>query len=377
MGDEMTRRERLEAVLAGRSVDRVPVLSGHFNECAEDWKAAEPSYRRLVEFCRARCDGIVSWVPRAVNATGPGTSSPAVRTERRSEPLGGGGTETIQTVHLPGGTLTSRRRRLADSATQWQVEHLMKGPEDAERFLAVPREPVKFDGSTFEVADRRIGEAGLVLLEMADAFCLAAEMFDFGTFTVVALTEPELFTRLLDYFHAYALEFLEAALSSGPLKFVRIFGPEYASAPLLPLRLFDPYVTAYDREYVERIHRAGARVRIHCHGRVRGLLEKFAAWGADATDPVEPPPSGDITLAEAKRLVGDRLTIFGNLELRDLETLSRDEVVCLTRRTLEEGMPGGRFALQPSAEPIGIPLSAQLEENWMAYISTGLELGRY
>ena len=81
--------------------------------------------------------------------------------------------------------------------------------------------------------------------------------------------------------------------------------------------------------------------------------------------------------AKAKRIVAGRLTIFGNLELKHLETYSRDEVVALTRRTLAEGMPGGRFALQPTAEPITIPLGPKLEENWMAYIDTALEHGRY
>ena len=128
---------------------------------------------------------------------------------------------------------------------------------------------------------------------------------------------------------------------------------------------------------IDLAHQHNCHVRVHCHGRVRDVLPKLVAIGADATDPVEPPPAGDITLTEAKELVGDRLTIFGNLEFRDLELLSRDEVIALTRRTLEEGMPGGRFALQPSAEPITIPLGDKLEENWMAFIETALHQGRY
>ena len=152
------------------------------------------------------------------------------------------------------------------------------------------------------------------------------------------------------------------------------------AAPLLDYHFHRQVNTAsiarnYWRE--ARVFAAGARVRVHCHGRVRAILPKLAALGADATDPVEAPPAGDITLGEAKRLVGDRMTIFGNLQLRDLETLSRDEVVELTRRTLEEGKPGGRFALQPTAEPITVPLGAKLEENWRAYVLAGLESGRY
>ena len=373
----MTRRDRLLAVLRGAATDRVPVLAGHFNEWADDWKASHASYARLVQFCRRHCDGILSWSPRAINETALMTSSTGVRREVSARSLADGAVEMVERIHTPHGLLTRRTRRHGAAATEWEVEHLLKGPEDVDTLLSVPYEPVAYDISGYERTERTIGDAGLVLGEVGDALCLAAASFDFGTFTVVALTDPERFTRLMDYFQRAVLHRLDAMLGAAGLKFIRIYGPEYASPPYLPPRLFDRYVMEYDAQLVERIHRAGAHARIHCHGRVRELLPKFVALGADATDPVEPPPLGNVTLGEAKCSVDGRLTIFGNLEFRDLETLSRQEVVDLTRRTLDEGMPGGRFALQPSAEPITIPLNPRLEENWMAYIETALAHGRY
>jgi uroporphyrinogen-III decarboxylase len=266
---------------------------------------------------------------------------------------------------------------MSEAATVWTAEHLCKGPQDAERLLSVPEAPILYDASGFDAADRRIGDAGVVLGETPDALCLAASLFDFGTYTVVAASEPELFARLLDRFHRAVMSRLDALLAAGPVRFVRIYGPEYAVPPFLPPRLFDRYVVPYVSEMIERIHGAGAFVRIHCHANVRGVLAKFVAMGADATDPVEPPPAGDVTLSEAREITGGRLALFGNLELRDLETLPREGVVELTRRTVAEGMPGGRFALQPTAEPITIPLDAKLEEAWMAYVETGLACGRY
>ena len=43
-----------------------------------------------------------------------------------------------------------------------------------------------------------------------------------------------------------------------------------------------------------------ARIHVHCHGNVGTLLDSFVAMGVDSTDPVEPPPQGDIDIAEAK-----------------------------------------------------------------------------
>ena len=87
--------------------------------------------------------------------------------------------------------------------------------------LAVPQEPIRFDGSGFEAADRKVGDAGLVLGETPDALCLAADMFEFGTFTVVAMTEPELFDQLLRWFHTMIMDRLDAMLGAGPVRFVR------------------------------------------------------------------------------------------------------------------------------------------------------------
>ena len=377
MSREMSRRERLLAVLEGRPTDRVPVVAGHFNEWRDDWKSGQPSYHNLVRFCREHCDGVLSWAARPVNETAPGTSSTEAEVRREEHSLADGGTETVSVLKTPGGELTQRQRRLPGAGTVWTVEHYLKTQADWEALLSVPPEPLSFDISGFDEADRRIGEAGLVLCEMGDAICMVASVCGMEMYTVMAMIEPDLFTRLLDRFHQAAIDQLKANLSAGPVRFVRIYGPEYASPPYLPPELFDRYVAAYDRELIDLAHQHGAFVRLHCHGRVRDLLPRFVRMGADATDPVEPPPMGDVTLAEAKGIVGDKLTIFGNLELRDLETLSRDEVVALTRRTLDEGMPGGRFAVQPDAEPITIPLNPKLEENWMAYIETVLKHGRY
>ena len=137
MPPQMTSRQRLLAVLAGQPTDRVPVLAGHFNEWQDDWKSREPSYRELVDFCRRHCDGIISWGPRALNASGPMTSSNRSRVERRETALADGGHETLEILHTPGGVLRRRLVRKPEAETVWQVEHYLKSPDDAEIFLTL------------------------------------------------------------------------------------------------------------------------------------------------------------------------------------------------------------------------------------------------
>ena len=92
--------------------------------------------------------------------------------------------------------------------------------------------------------------------------------------------------------------------------------------------------------------------------------------GADALDPVEAPPSGDITLAEVKRLYGARLCLMGNIQLSDLETLPPDAMRRLTQETLAAGATGGGFVLMPTAAPISADLSPVTERNYEVMIET-------
>jgi uroporphyrinogen-III decarboxylase len=156
-----------------------------------------------------------------------------------------------------------------------------------------------------------------------------------------------------------------------------VVGAEYATPPYLPPECFAEYVVPYDREMTELIHRHGGWARIHCHGKIANVVEHLLAIGADSLDPVEPPPQGDIEFAEAKRRLGERMTLMGNLELAMLETASAEQVRAEVRKTMKAGRPGGRFVLMPTAAPIDVPLNKRTEENYLAFMETAKELGEY
>jgi len=183
---------------------------------------------------------------------------------------------------------------------------------------------------------------------------------------VIALTEPERFHRLLERFAALLLPKTEAVARLLPGRLWRIYGPEFAAAPYLPPRLFREYVCRYVEPMIDVIHRSGGYARIHSHGRVRGILDLIVGMGADAVDPLEPPPQGDVELAVVRKKYGRQLVLFGNLEIADLENLPSDQFAERVRRALDEGTAGeGRgFVLMPSAAPYGRRLAARTLQNY-------------
>jgi len=150
----------------------------------------------------------------------------------------------------------------------------------------------------------------------------------------------------------------------------RIYGPEYASPPYLPPRLFREYVCAYDAPMLAAIRRHGGFARIHSHGRLRLILEDIVAMGADALDPIEPPPQGDVDLEYVRRVYGKQLTLFGNLEVSDIENLPTEEFAQKVKQALDEGTSGeGRgFVLMPSSCPCGRELSSRTIRNYKKMI---------
>jgi uroporphyrinogen-III decarboxylase len=189
-------------------------------------------------------------------------------------------------------------------------------------------------------------------------------------FTVTAFSEQDLFGRLLEKLAPHYHQRTRAVARAMPGRLWRIYGPEFAVEPYLPPRLFEKYVVRHTGPMVSAIHAGGGFARIHCHGRIRSALPHIAQMGADAIDPVEPPPLGDVALADVRRQYGDRLVLFGNLELRDVEMMAPREFQKVVAKAIRDGTSGrGRgFVLMPSACPCGRTITPRTLANYRTIV---------
>ena len=141
-------------------------------------------------------------------------------------------------------------------------------------------------------------------------------------------------------------------------------------------RQWEDLVVPYDGQIMRRIKAAdpSARIHVHCHGKVGTLLDSFVEMGVDSTDPLEPPPQGDIDIAEAKRKYDGRLVFRANIEFLDMESRTPDEIEEQVRHALQDG---GRenVMLCPSSGPHSRP-SVRFLTNAERYIEAGLRHGR-
>ena len=332
----------------------------------------DPSWRPLLRLAEERTDLIRLRSPE-VRPVSPEVISELRKEETWPERSANGPSRYQRTtIRIGGRTLTSLTRRDAAIDTIWTLEHLLKGAEDVLAFLELPD---AYLAETVQCAnlfteDKLVGDAGIVMVDTADPLCLAAGMFSMEDYTTLAFTDPPLFHRLLEKLAQPLYQRTQIVVEQFPGHLWRIYGPEYASEPYLPPALFDEYAVRYVEPMVRMIHKNGGFARIHCHGRVRNILPKLVKMEAAGTDPIEPPHQGDITLAEARAMVGRDLVLFGNLEVSDIEMRSPAQFEQIVRRSLAEGTTGaGRgFVLMPSAAPYGRTITPTTMANYQTMV---------
>ncbi len=369
----MTRRERLMATLRDEPVDRPAVCFYELNGIDQRPNPADPfnifndpSWKPLLDLTRDVSDRVVM---RGVPFRDAPPDPLAAHVRQRSwEADGRRHSETV--VEAPGRRLTQRTQRERDTDTWWTTEHLLKSVEDLDAYLALPEPEAggQPDPTQVLATEAELGDAGIVMLDTGDPLCAAASLFHMEDYTVLALTEPARFRRLLDRFAAVLLPHTEAIARALPGRLWRIYGPEYASPPYLPPNLYREYVVSYVQPMVASIQRHGGWARIHSHGRLDAILDLILATGCRALDPVEPPPQGDLRVCDVRARAGRQLTLFGGIELSDIETLSTPHFERVAQRTLAEGTegPGRGFVLMPSACPIGRHLAPRTVQNYEA-----------
>ena len=364
----MTRRQRLIATLRGEPVDRPAV---NFHEIGgflvdpddpDEYNIYNsPSWKPLLELAENQTDIIrlVSPVRAQSHLSWDGSTNVGLRSEYVTEKVWeeNGSRYTRQTFRINGRELTTTTRRDRDLDTVWTVEYLLKTLDDIKLYLELPDEifEEKIDIGHLEQEENKLGDKGIIMVDTEDPVCAVAALFSLEDFSVLAYTEKNLCRRLLEKHALYIHRRTEKVAREFPGRLWRIYGPEYVTEPLLPAHLFEDYVVSYTGPMVRLIKDHGGIVRIHSHGRIKNVVEYFVKMGADATDPVEPPPYGDADLKYMKQKYGKKLVFFGNIEINDIEHMPSDKFRTVVRKTLEDGTGGdGRgFVLTPTASPYG------------------------
>lgn len=374
----MTPRERLMRVARNQSVDRVPISPPiafdplSWEEKGEATRPEDPLWTEVARLCAKYCDCLVHI---------PGVGAlfdrrflliPARYIERLPDEREGEWILQRHIVHTPKGDLTTTDKYQPRIATSWYTEPLVKTVDDARALLSVPYEFSAPDLTPAQEFIKRVGERALTEIGVSTPLVSVSRLMQFDHFLLWCVTERELVHQLITTMQERVRLGLEYVLKAGLGPCFWFGGSEQATPPMMGLKMYDEFVVRYDAPLFDLVHQYGGLVHVHCHGKVRGILDRLLDMGADMLDPVEPPPDGDVTMQEARQLTEGRITLMGNIEVRELEFASVSRIRELVRTAISGA--GDRMILYPSATPIS-KLTPRYRDNAIAYIEAGLEYG--
>ncbi|MBD3292735.1 MAG: hypothetical protein GF393_07395 [Armatimonadia bacterium] len=252
-------------------------------------------------------------------------------------------------------------------------EHLVKSIDDLPALeYILPSIPDVV--TTHKQYEEMLGDRGVVMVcirsaldhQAGDARGMENLMMDYHT-------DRELFDATLDLFHRRSIAKAKACLEGG-VEF--IFGSWYYNSlssgwsPAIFEEVFVPQI----REHVDLAHSYGALYDYYDDGVLMDSMELIASAGVDVLETCTPPPVGDFDLAEAKRTIGDEVTLKGYVDLLYVLKHGTPELVERTvREAMEIAKPGGGFIIGSSDSfREGTP-----RENVETYWRACLEYGRY
>ena len=357
--------------LAGRAVDRVPLdLAGFqfaLREAIE--KEADPFRRdvarRVFEETAFRHD-VNSFVNRFLV-----TPPQRMRTEERE--LANGNTEATGVIDTPKGELTFVTAWDPKARTDWMVKYPVESREEALKLASVTWElPEGLAPPDADLYPPGLAERGLVTTSISSPMVCVSGCMPYEMFLELCFTDLPLVEELTEICRRRVLECVEVLLSGPGIDIVWMGGSEWVTPPMASPAVYDALVQEQERSIIDHVHaNSRALVHIHCHGRVREALPGMIDRGGDYTEPVEPPPDGDITMLEAKDIAGGRITLGGNVECRILCNEPEEAVEAATRAAFEGGLE--RFVLRATEGP-SPEISEREFRNWMRMVDVWEEL---
>ena len=382
MGDsgrrEWTPRERVAAAMRRGRADRVPVMCqlalGHYFlnsglDAVDVWHdgeafaaalvrlqrrygfdgvlvnlpGREPHWRTLVEHVEAvGRDRHVTWRSGLVTVCPPDDNPHVFRPDRRTRPV----------------------FRLEDLAhgPSYVEPHALLGPA----LLEPPFPPWHWD--TLRRVRETASDAS-VHGEVFSPFSQLCEAVGLEEALVALRTDAARVAAVLAARCEATVELMAGLVAAGADAV--LVSSAYAGAGFISTSHYRTFVLPFEARVVARFKSRcpGTPVYTHTCGAIGDRLELMAETGTDGIDTLDPPPLGDVHLADAKARVGDRLFLKGNLDPVGVVLLGTPETVRAEAiRCLDAAAAGGGYILStacsvpPHAPPANVAVLREVVE---------------
>jgi len=370
----MTSRERLLRAFRCQPTDRMPVRIWGVDHLTP---SAKEDYRPLYELGQKYgLDLIRSWSATPPKPATPPPPPPAPPPRKQSNLPDMWETESV--MQTPAGPLTQINYVPKDGSPGYVKKHYIETVADARKWLSLPVAKPTTPTDSYAEQAAKLGDNGIMMIGLGHAMygvqaLMGSEVFGFWLIEERPLLH-EMVGKAFQRLELLAKHYLAAGIGDC----YGWVGPELCIPPLASPRDFREFCIDYDKRLIALIHDAGKLVWVHCHGDMNPVLEGFVEMGVDCLNPIEPPPTGKLTLTDAKRRAAGRMSFDGGIEDGDFDMLTPSQMVAKTERIVAEVKPGYGFILGTTSSPNTRPkLDERHHANYRAYVETAMRLAAY
>lgn len=346
----MTSKERIEAALHGKPVDHLPFCPF----LAYVWEHFPKEIQEMgqLEFHhRVGADPMWRGAPCPVRAIGP------KELEWRSGEVNG---RTEAELIAPMGSLRMAWARSESGNTSFLVEHPLKTEKDykVQQWIEENTTMVSdLSGVNSHFAgDGREGlSLGMLIPRGKSAFQSMVEHLVGTEELVYALADyPAAVEGLWRTMVAKDIEAVKIAAQSPYTHFITW---EDSSTQNYSPTQYDSYIGSEIGEWCRILAENGKHYSQHACGHVAQLVGRMKDHGVNAVESIAPPPTGNITIREARRRIGASMGIIGGIEPTQFLRLPEEQLKTYVKSVIDEAA-GGPFVLANSDScPPGVTMS--------------------
>ncbi|MTI58078.1 uroporphyrinogen decarboxylase family protein [Geosporobacter ferrireducens] len=231
-------------------------------------------------------------------------------------------------------------------------EYLIKDERDFEIFSqyvpAIDQETITAMKAYGEYIQKLLGEQGMASpWGWSGVFNQVAGYRDVQNLLMDAYINRDFYEAYMEKLTELMVEY-NRALADTALDCIGLQG-NIANSAMVGDQFFNEYILPYEKRLVSAIKENGTYTLYHNCGKAKILQESYVEMGLDVWETVAEAPVGDNTLREAKKLVGNRITLAGNLDqVNFLKQASLAEVERSVVDMMAIGKPGGRYIFAAS-----------------------------
>lgn len=203
--------------------------------------------------------------------------------------------------------------------------------------------------------------------EVFSPFTHFMELFGYENALMALLDDPARAHALMDRLTESSILWAGAQARAGVDAV--LISSAFAGGGFLSREMYADFVLPYERRLAGAVRALQRPVYTHTCGAIGDRLDLMVATGIDGLDTLDPPPLGDALLADAKRDVGRKVFLKGNMNSVELlRAKSAQAVVAEATRCLDAAREGGGYILStacsvaPRVEPWKLELLAPLAE---------------